>query len=192
MREIFMKMPSQHKISQNVQTLSFKENKLLFWVIAFILIILFFIARRSFLYVFFIAITALIIYYSKFYHIPIDVSPLFFLEIVITRYYSFNHTLLYVLLGYIIPKTFAGSNMKMDSYIFIAISMIANLVSLLFPTMHLMTLGFLMSIIQYVGGILYSTTMRPLVIAAVDGIANVMNNLVWFLIFSDLIIWLLR
>ena len=34
--------------------------------------------------------------------------------------------------------------------------------------------------------------MKPFVLAAADGIANVTNNLIWFLIFSDVIVWLLH
>ncbi len=154
------------------------------------IILLYALTKKWFIYSVFVGLTAIIIYYTKLYHIPIDVSPLFFLEIVITRYFGLQFTLLYVFLAYIIPKTFAGSNMKFDSYVFISISMVANAFALLFPTMPLLTVGLITSVIQYVGGIMFSMTMKPFFMAAADGIANVLNNLLWFLIFSDLIVML--
>lgn len=160
-------------------------------IIALLLLLSFFFIRRASIYLIFTGLTAIIIYYTKLYHVPIDVSPLFFLEIVITRYYGIQYTLLYIVLAYIIPKTFAGSNMKFDSYVFISISMFANIFALIFPNMSLMLVGFLTSIVQYIGGVIFSLTMKPFFIAASDGVANVANNLLWFLIFTDLIIWLL-
>ncbi|MCM2326061.1 MAG: hypothetical protein NDI94_06360 [Candidatus Woesearchaeota archaeon] len=154
-------------------------------------ILIFFMFKMIALYLVFIGITAMIIYYTKLYHIPIDISPLFFLEVVITRYYGFSYTLAYVLVAYIIPKTLAGTNMKFDSYMFIAVSMVACLFAYAFPTMPLIYLGLLTSIIQYIGGVIFSMTMRPFFLSILDGIANVTNNLLWFLIFSDLITWIL-
>ena len=186
---IYKKNLKEKPRSRILDILASKRVRLWFFIAAILL--LFFTYRRMSLYVLFIGITAVIIYYSKLYHVPIDISPLFFLEIVITRYYGFQFTLLYVLLAYIIPKTFAGQNMKFDSYVFIAISMIANVFALVFPGMSLMTVGFLTSIIQYFMGVIFSMTMKPFFLAAADGFANVANNLVYFLIFSDLIILIL-
>ena len=169
-----------------------KSKKFTIGLVLLITLFLFFFYRKASLYVFFLGITAIIIYYTKLYHVPIDVSPLFFLEIVITKYYGFGFTLLYVLLAYIIPKTFAGSNMNMNSYIFISISMIANVFVMVFPTMPLIWVGFLTSIIQYIGGMIYQSTMMPVFFCAIDGLGNVANNLLWFLIFSDVIVWLFR
>ena len=167
-----------------------KEFKIGF--IAIMALFFFLFAKKTFIYLFFIAFTAFIIYYTKLYHVPVDVSPLFFLEIVITRYYGIQYTLLYILLAYIVPKTFAGTNMKVDSYVFITISMLANAFALIFPTVPLILVGFLTSIVQYFGGIFYNTINRPLFIAIADGIANVLNNIIWFLLFSDVIVWLFR
>ncbi len=170
----------------------FKLSKSYLIMLAVVSIILFLVFKKAALYLVFIAMTAAIIYYTKLYHFPIDISPLFFLEIVITRYYGMQYTLIYVFLGYIIPKTFAGTNMKFDSYMFIAISMLANLFVLLFPSMNLMAVGFITSIFQYFLGVMFSMTMRPFFLAVADGIANVTNNILWFFMFSDLIVWLMH
>ncbi|MFH2020114.1 MAG: hypothetical protein ABIJ34_01790 [archaeon] len=162
-------------------------------IIAFaLLLFLVFFYKKAFIYVLFLGVTALIIYYTKLYHVPIDISPLFFLEIVITRYYGLQYTLIFILFGYIIPKTFAGTNMKFDSYVFIAISMFANIFVLVFSGMPLIMVGFITSIIQYIVGVLFSMTMKPAALAMLDGVANVANNLVWFLVFSDIITLLMR
>jgi hypothetical protein len=186
MREEFEDIVHQKK------NLNLRIPKPYLWVLAAFAIVLFFVFKEAALYLIFLGLTAVIIYYSKLYHFPIDISPLFFLEIVITRYYGMQYTLLYVFFGYIIPKTFAGTNMKFDSYAFIAISMLANLFVLMFPNMDLMMVGFITSIVQYFLGVLFSLTMRPLFLAIADGIANVTNNILWFFIFSDFIVWLMR
>lgn len=81
--------------------------------------------------------------------------------------------------------------MNVLSYAFIALSLTTNAISLFLPaTMSLLVIGYLSSIIQYAGGIGINMTMKPFLFAAVDGVANVLNNLVWFLIFSDLIAFL--
>ena len=110
-----------------------ENNRIAFTCLAYISylkflpLILVFVAipKQWLLYGIFISVTAIIIYYTKLYHLPVDVSPLFFLEITITKYYGLKHTLFYIFLAYIVPKTFAGSNMKFDSYVFIFISLIA-------------------------------------------------------------------
>ncbi|AJF61921.1 TPA: hypothetical protein HA239_02460 [Candidatus Woesearchaeota archaeon] len=163
----------------------------LFLLVAFILVLLLFAKKASF-YVLFVGINAVIIYYSKLYHLPIDVSPLFFFEIVVTRYYGITYTLAFILFGYIIPKVLAGQGMKWESYAFVGVSVIANLISLYMTGLSLQTVGFITSILQYIGGIFISLVMKPFVLAAADGIANVTNNLIWFLIFSDVIVWLLH
>ena len=156
-----------------------------------LLLLMFIFTKRIFIYSIFTVFTAIIIYYTKLYHLPIDVSPLFFLEIVITRYYGMQYTLLFVLLAYILPKTYAGSNMKFDSYVFISISMFANVFALIFPEMPLLAVGLITSIAQYIGGVIFQTTFKPLMFSVGDGIANVANNILWFLIFSDLIVFVM-
>ena len=154
--------------------------------------IMFLLTKKLFVYTLFVIITGIIVYYTKLYHFPIDVSPLFFLEIVITKYYGIQFTLLFIVLAYIIPKTFAGQSMNWISYVFIGISMVSNLFVLIFPSMPLQIAGYLTSIIQYVCGVIFQSTIKPFFLSIGDGIANVLNNIIWFLIFSDLIVLILN
>jgi hypothetical protein len=156
-----------------------------------IALILFILTRKLFLFALFVGITCIIVYYTKLVHFPIDVSPLFFLEIVITKYYKFGYTLLFILLAYIIPKAIAGTSMHFDSYLFILISLISNLVVLFFPMIPLQILGYLTSVIQYIGGAIYQSTFKPVFLCLADGFANVLNNLLWFLIFSEISVMLM-
>jgi len=162
-----------------------------YFLLGLFVIVLFNFAKKTFLYVAFTAFTSVIIYYSKLYHFPIDISPLFFLEIVITRYYGIQWTLLYILIGYIIPKTFAGSSMNWMSYVFISIGLIPCIISIFFKTVPLVYVGYASSVIQYIGGVLFQSTLKPMLLSLGDGVANVANNMIWFLIFSDLVVWLL-
>lgn len=162
-----------------------------FVLLGLILIITFLSAKKTFLYVVFTIINGYIIYYTKLYHVPIDVSPLFFLEIVITRYYGLQWMLLFVFLSYIIPKTMAGSSMNWISYVYISIGFIPCIMSVFFKTVPLVYVGYASSVIMYIGGAIFSTTMQPLILALSDGVANVTNNMLWFLIFSDIIVRLL-
>ncbi len=178
------------KLSKNIFT---KKNLIIFLTLI-IGIFLFRSYKKITLYSFFIIITGIIVYYSKLYHIPFDVTPLFFLEIVITRYFGLKYTLIYILLAYVLPKTMAGSGMNVISYAFITVSVVCNFLSLFMTGLGLQTVGYVTSIIQYVGGIFVSMTMvgKPFMFSALDGIANVTNNLLWFLIFSDLIVFLFK
>ncbi|NTV23818.1 MAG: hypothetical protein HGA85_05595 [Nanoarchaeota archaeon] len=157
-----------------------------------IVALLLFMPKKLVLYSIFVGITAVIIYYTKLMHFPIDISPLFFLEIVITRYYGLGYSLLYIFLAYIIPKTIAGQSMNWMCYIFISLSMVANVFVLFFPSMPLQTVGFLTSVIQYILGVMFQSSFKPLMLSLADGFANVLNNIVWFLIFSDLIVFAFR
>ena len=185
------------KINQNKKKLSklffamLNTKEVRFLLLGLLLIITFISAKKTFLYVLFTVFTGIIIYYSKLYHFPIDVSPLFFLEVVITRYYGLQWTLLFILLGYIIPKTFAGSSMNWESYIFIGIGLVPCAISMFFKQVPLVYIGYVSSVIQYIGGVMFQATMKPIVLCLSDGIANVTNNILWFLIFSDIIVFLL-
>jgi len=160
-------------------------------VLSITLLIIFSQYKKRAIYVTFLILNGIIIYYSKLYHFPIDVSPLFFLEIVITRYYGLEWTLLFILLSYIVPKTLAGSSMNWMSYIFISIGLIPVVISMFFKNVPLVYLGYASSVIQYIGGVLFQSTMRPMLLCLGDGVANVLNNIIWFLLFSDVIVWIL-
>ena len=155
---------------------------------ASLVFILFMLTKKLFIFSLFVIFTGIIIYYTKLMHFPIDVSPLFFLEIVITKYYGIAYTILFILLAYIIPKTIAGQSMNWMSYVFISISMFSNLFVLIFPAMPLQTVGYLTSIIQYIGGVIFQSSFKPFFLSAADGFAYVLNNLLWFLIFSEVIV----
>jgi len=172
-------------------TAIFKAKEMKYILLGLLLIITFLSAKKTFLYVIFTIFTSIIIYYSKLYHFPIDVSPLFFLEVVIARYYGLQWTLLFILLAYIVPKTLAGSSMNWESYIFIAIGLIPVTVSIFFKQVPLIYVGYASSIVQYIGGVIFQSRMKPLILCLSDGVANVTNNMLWFLIFSDLMVLLL-
>ena len=169
-----------------------KDKRLRIVVFALLGIFLLFTYKKAAVYLGFVALTAVITYYSKLYHLPFDVTPLFFLEIVITRYYGYEYMLLFILIAYIIPKVVAGSGMNWMSYAFISVSLLANALSLMLTGLSLQTVGYITSVIQYIGGIFVGMVGRPFYIAASDGIANVTNNLLWFLIFSDVVVFLLK
>ena len=99
--------------------------------------------------------------------------------------------LLFILLGYMIPAVLGGGGFKWESYAFVSVSIFCNILSLFMLNLDLQVVGYLTSIIQYIGGIFIGMVAKPFFVAAADGIANVTNNLLWFLIFTDLVIFLL-
>jgi hypothetical protein len=183
----YFRGPQQTILKKVKSVRTFDIRKLLLGVT--LLLILIFM-KKTFLFVVFIALTAIITYYTKLYHVPIDISPLFFLQIVITRYYGLKYTAIFILLGYFVPKIIAGHAANWMSYAFIGLSMLCNLLSVYMGGLSLQAVGYITSVIQYIGGIFITMTMKPFYFAALDGIANVTNNLIWFLIFSDFIILL--
>ena len=184
------KFKHRKKINSQQQGLKINYYKILLIIILVAILIFIKPLRKIVFYIFFILITGYITYYSKLYHIPIDVSPLFFLEIVITRYYGIKYTLLFILLAYFGPKILAGHAANWMSYAFVGVSLMANLFVIFFPNMNLQTIGYITSVIQYIGGIFINMTLKPFYFAVADGIANVTNNLLYFLIFTDFIIML--
>ncbi len=157
-----------------------------------VLILLIMFTKKWFVFGVFTILTYYIVYYTKLWHVPIDVSPLFFFGVVITRYYGFGNMLLFYLLAYFIPKTLTGHSASWISYIFVSISWASFLCVFLFPSsMSLQLLGYITSVIQFTLSAMFQSTMKPLMMSIADGIGNVMNNLIWFLIFSDLVVWIL-
>ncbi|MEM2131166.1 MAG: hypothetical protein QXR96_01455 [Candidatus Woesearchaeota archaeon] len=152
----------------------------------------FFISKKWFVFSVFTILTYYIIYYSKLWHLPLDVSPLFFFGVIITKYYGFQYMILFYLLAYFIPKTLAGQSANWISYIFISISWLSFLTVFIFPTLNLRILGYITSLIQFTLSAMFQSTMKPLFISILDGIGNVLNNLIWFLIFSDIIVWIMK
>ncbi|MEM4397735.1 MAG: hypothetical protein QW757_03885 [Candidatus Woesearchaeota archaeon] len=168
-------------------------NNNLYKYLKFLLIILFFfISKKWFVFSVFTILTYYIIYYSKLWHLPLDVSPLFFFGVIITKYYGFQYMMLFYLLAYFIPKTLAGQSANWISYIFILISWFSFLTVFLFPSLNLRILGYITSLIQFTLSAMFQSTMKPLFISILDGIGNVLNNLIWFLIFSDIIVWIMK
>lgn len=157
-----------------------------------LIIIFFFISKKLFVFGIFTIITYFITYYSKLWHLPIDVSPLFFFGVVITKYYGFGYMLSFYLLAYFIPKTLAGHSANWLSYVFVSISWISFLTIYIFPNFDLRIIGYITSLIQFTLAAIFQATMKPLFIAIIDGIGNVLNNLIWFLIFSDLIVFVMK
>ena len=157
-----------------------------------VLLLLIMLTKKWFVFGVFILLTYIIVYYTKLWHVPIDVSPLFFFGVIITKYYGFGYVLIFYFIGYLIPKTLAGHSANWLSYIFISISWLSFLCVYLFPnSMSLQILGYITSLIQFVLSAMFQSTMKPLLISLGDGVANVLNNLIWFLIFSDLIVWIM-
>jgi hypothetical protein len=170
----------------------FANPKFRYGAIAIVLILSLFFKKMITLYIIFTAITYVIVYYTKLWHVPIDISPLFFLGVVITRYYGFQYMILFYTIAYLIPKTLAGHTANWLSYIFISISWLSFLFVYIAPaSMSLQTMGYLTSIIQFVLSAMFQSTMKPLLVSLADGVGNVLNNLVWFLIFSDMIVFIM-
>jgi hypothetical protein len=157
-----------------------------------VLILLIMFTKKWFVFGAFTIITYIIVYYTKLWHVPIDVSPLFFLGVVVTRYYGFGNMLIFYGIAYFIPKTLAGHSASWISYIFVSISWLSFLTVYIFPaSMPLQLLGYITSIIQFILSAMFQSTMKPLMISLADGVGNVMNNLIWFLIFSDAVVWIM-
>lgn len=161
-------------------------------VVILVLIIIFRFAKKAAMFLIFTIITYQITYYAKLYHLPFDISPLFFLECVITKFYGLNYTMLFILLSYLVPKALVGGLGNWQSYVFLTIGIIGNLPFILFPSFDLFIGGMIANLILYIGGIIGQNVLmgKNVFICISDGVANIMNNVVWFLIFSDLINWI--
>ena len=163
------------------------ESNIFIVSVIFALILSLLAFRKATLYLVFLMVTAVITYYSKLYHLPFDISPLFFFQIVITKYYGFSYTLAYIPFAYIIPKILAGSGFNWESYAFLAVELVANIPVIFLSSLNLEALGMIAIVMLYFGGLCIGLISKPFFVAALDGIANNLGNLTWFLIFSHLI-----
>lgn len=158
-------------------------------VILIVIILIFMFAKNAALFVIFVVVTYQIVYYQKLYHLPMDLSPLFFLECVITKHYGVGYTFLFVFLAYLVPKAMVGGLGNWVSYVFISIGILGTLPFMIYPGFDLFTGGMFGCLILYFGAALFQTfgLGMNMIFCLSDGIGNVLPNVVWFLIFSDVI-----
>jgi hypothetical protein len=158
-------------------------------VLLIAIVLIFTFAKNAALFVIFVVLTYQIVYYVKLYHFPIDISPLFFLECVITKYYGFGYTLLFVFLAYLVPKAMVGGLGNWISYVFISIGLMGTIPFMIYPGLDLFTGGMIGCLILYFGAAMFQTfgLGMNLIFCLSDGVGNVLPNIVWFLIFSDVI-----
>ena len=71
------------KVKPSVLSILLKSKKLGIALLIIFILILFIFAKKASLYLIFVAVTGILTYIKKLYHLPVDISPLFFLEIVI-------------------------------------------------------------------------------------------------------------
>jgi hypothetical protein len=160
-------------------------------IISLILVLLFLIAKKPVIFLSFIIISGIFAYYSALSMLPIEVGPFFFFEIIIARYFGFNYVILFAVIGYIIPKFMAGGGLKITSYAFIPVIILIAYLSSFFTMLSLSTIGYISSIILYGGEVMINTVFEPFPINFVDVLDDLVNNLAWFLLFSNVAVFFL-
>lgn len=165
-----------------------KNARKLFLILSFM--ILFFIAKKPFVFAAFIIISGIFAYYSALSMLPIEIGPFFFFEVVLARYFGINYVIIFAIAGYLMPKLLAGGGLKITGYAFIPIIILIAYVTSFF-TYNLATLGYIACFVLYLAEAMINMIFEPFPLYFIDVLDDLVNNLAWFLLFSNVIVFLL-
>lgn len=165
--------------------LSIGKTKVILLFLFVILITL--VYRKTGLYLLFILVTGTITFYSKLMFIPFDVSPFFFFQIVIAKYYGIILIIPLIIFGYIIPKLMAGRGIDFPTILYIGVATLISYVSTFLQSMKLGYIGIVSSIVNYIFSGIIGKIEKPIVFAFLHGIPYLTVNILWFLLFGDII-----
>ncbi|MCX8178454.1 MAG: hypothetical protein N3D75_01335 [Candidatus Aenigmarchaeota archaeon] len=138
---------------------------------------------RTGFFVISIIICAIISYFQATFKMPFDISPTFFLMIIISIKYGFPQSIIFVIISSIIPAIIAGGEVGLPSFLFLGSfafqSFLSNIINLdiiylgiILSTLNL-TLGyFINKIVGWEGGF-------------VNSLVNYFANIIYFLQFGS-------
>jgi len=134
------------KIEKLLQNLEMKKYFLLLALI--ILSVLIIIKTQKILI--FLALTlisGIICFLNYSTKLPFDITPIFFLSILITNMYGFGYTVLFVILSGLIPSVISGGEASMDSFMYLGVNLLVNLLSIQFLGNNIVFGGIILSVV---------------------------------------------
>ena len=125
-----------------------------------ILSVLFIIKVSKFLiFLGLILISGIILFVNYQTELHFDISPVFFLSIVITSIYGFHYTIMFVLLAGFIPSMISRGP-DLSIFMYLGVNLLVNLVSMYFPGLSIVYRGIILSFVYSVLVGIISTAME--------------------------------
>jgi len=148
-----------------------------------ILIILFLINERYFVFGFLTILSATLSYYHDRYNrTPLDLKMPLFLGIFITRHYGLHFTLIFFIISDIIPTLISGAQIDGASIVFILWYFMINAVVLFFPMADIVILGIILVILETIGAVFIKSFFGyPGIVAVAGSVFSVLIRIVYFL-----------
>jgi len=125
------------------------EVKKYFFVLALIILstLLIIKTQRILIFLALTLISGIICFLNYSTKLPFDITPIFFLSIIITNTYGFGYTVLFVILSGFIPSVLSGGEASMDSFMYLIVNLIVNLLSIQFLGNNIVFGGIVFSVI---------------------------------------------
>ncbi|MFH2020372.1 MAG: hypothetical protein ABIJ34_03095 [archaeon] len=164
-----------------------------FLLFILILVFLILILRKAAIYIFFTIITGLFVYLNYHIRFPIDLSPVLFFSLIISREYSFWLSVIFIILSGIIPMIFAGGTFDHTTLFYAALVVFINFISSILskqPLLYvLIPLIIIHHIIAGIGSITFGTNPYK---ELINFFSKIGIDLFYLTTLSDLVIGLIR
>lgn len=122
--------------------------------------------------------------------IPFDFTPVFFLSIIITSTLGVGLSIVFIIVGGIIPTVIAGGKIDVSYLVFLTLLILLNLFSSSFS--NIMVGGIILAFIySVVGGVISIGLGDPVFKQVPSMIVNIIINTLYFYKFSEMVIHLL-
>lgn len=137
-------------------------------------------------------VSGLLVFINYTIKVPVDFTPVFFFSILITRFYGIGYSLLFLVIGGVLPTLISGVVIDVNYFLVLIITVLINLVSLFFTTFNLIIVGiiltFIYSILDGVVNIFFGEDLMKEVISVVF---NISVNTLYFSKFGLFLIGLM-
>lgn len=159
-------------------------------IIALIILILFLLNKKYFVFVLITTVSTIFsFYHSKYNRTPVDFKMALFLGLFITRYYNLFFTLIFFIISDIIPTLLGGESLDGPSLVFISWYFIVNAFVYLFPLTSFAVLGPILVLVESFGSMFINSSVGgiPMFVSMWVSIINITVRIIYFLTLGGII-----
>lgn len=151
----------------------FRGNPLYTILLVVIFLALGLLLKKFLLFLVLTAITIAITYFNYYTRIPIDLTPIFFLSVIISFSYGLLFSVLFVLIVSLPPKLFSGSDFGVKSIFYIIINIIVNFVLVSISPGNIILFGIVGSVVYHLmsatlAGLMEGEIVKELLVSVIN------------------------
>ena len=148
--------------------------------------------KKFLLYLAFCAVAITITYINYYLRIPVDLTPIFFLSVIISFGYGFFYSMLFVIIVSLPPKIFSGADFGIQNIVYVIINIMVNLFLVSVWPSNIILFGIIGAVVYclmsaVISGIIKGEIEKELLVS----IINIGINLFYFLNFSSFLLGIL-